>query len=318
MSSVLSSVDQRTNLVGENRLELLLFSLNSRQVFAINVFKVREVIKIPKTTKLPGAHPNIIGVASLRGDPVPIIDLRRAIGFPPSKQDSSEQNLIITEYNRTVQGFLVGQVRNIVNTTWTNIQPPPKSVGRANYLTAITQIQDNESNQTRIVEIIDVEKVLAEIIEYDVSISEEVLDPELVSHMAGHNVLIVDDSSTARNQIKGTLSQLGLNIIECNDGLEALNLLKSWCDQGKDLKSELLLMITDAEMPEMDGYKLTYEVRNDPRMSDLFVVLNTSLSGSFNEAMVQKVGCDRFISKFQPDLLVEAVQDRMRVLIQPE
>ncbi|OIQ24756.1 chemotaxis protein CheV [uncultured Vibrio sp.] len=313
MSGVLNSVDQRTNLVGENRLELLLFSLNSRQIFAINVFKVKEVLKVPLLTKMPGSHYNITGVASLRGESVPVIDLRSAIGFPPVRGEADEQNLIITEYNRSTQGFLVGQVRNIINTAWTEIQPPPKTAGRANYLTAITHIK--EEDQSHIVEIIDVEKVLAEIIDYDVSISEGVLDEELAAQMIGRNVLIVDDSSTARNQVKGTLSQLGLNIIECNDGLEALNLLKSWCDEGKDINSELLLMITDAEMPEMDGYKLTYEVRNDPRMKDLYITLNTSLSGNFNEAMVEKVGCDRFISKFQPDLLVEVAQDRLRSLL---
>ncbi|AQM19201.1 chemotaxis protein CheV [Vibrio anguillarum] len=310
MSGVLNTVDQRTNLVGENRLELLLFSLNSRQIFAINVFKVREVIKVPQLTKLPGSHHNITGVASLRGVPVPVIDLRSAIGFPPSRLDSQEQNLIITEYNRTIQGFLVGQVRNIINTAWTEIQPPPRLAGRSNYLTAITHVK--EVNSSHIVEIIDVEKVLAEIIDYDVSISEGVLDHDLVAEMVGRKILIVDDSSTARNQIKGTLSQLGLEIVECRDGLEALNLLKSWSDEGRDVTSELLLMITDAEMPEMDGYKLTSEIRNDPRMKSLFITLNTSLSGSFNEAMVQKVGCDRFISKFQPDLLVQVAQDRLR------
>ncbi|MCW8334705.1 chemotaxis protein CheV [Vibrio paucivorans] len=313
MSGVLNSVDQRTNLVGENRLELLLFSLNSRQIFAINVFKVKEVLKVPVLTKMPGSHYNITGVASLRGESVPVIDLRSAIGFPPSRLEEQEQNLIITEYNRSVQGFLVGQVRNIVNTAWTEIQPPPKTAGRANYLTAITQIQDDDVSH--IVEIIDVEKVLAEIIDYDITISEGVLDDELAAQMVGRNVLVVDDSSTARTQVKGTLSQLGLNIIECSDGLEALNLLKSWCDEGKNVASELLLMITDAEMPEMDGYKLTHEVRSDPRMKELFVTLNTSLSGSFNEAMVEKVGCDRFISKFQPDLLVEVAQDRLRSLL---
>ncbi|MCL9783606.1 chemotaxis protein CheV [Vibrio sp. S4M6] len=310
MSGVLNTVDQRTNLVGENRLELLLFSLNSTQIFAINVFKVKEVIKLPPLTKMPGSHHHITGVASLRGNPVPVIDLRGAIGFPPSRLENQEENLIITEYNRSVQGFLVGQVRNIVNTTWTEIQPPPKTSGRSNYLTAITQI--TEDDIMHIVEIIDVEKVLAEIVDYDVSISEGVLDEGLSHQMMGRNVLIVDDSSTARAQVKGTLSQLGLNIIECRDGLEALTLLKSWCDEGKKVTDELLLMITDAEMPEMDGYKLTYEIRNDNRMSDLHIVLNTSLSGSFNEAMVEKVGCNDFISKFQPDLLVGAVQECLR------
>jgi two-component system chemotaxis response regulator CheV len=212
---------------------------------------------------------------------------------------------------------LVGQVRNIINTAWTEIQPPPKTAGRANYLTAITRVKDQE--RTHIVEIIDVEKVLAEIIDYDVSISEEVLDHELVANnMHGRKILVVDDSSTARNQVKGTLSQLGIEIIECCDGLEALNLLRSWADEGIDVTKELLLMITDAEMPEMDGYKLTSEVRGDPRMKDLYITLNTSLSGSFNEAMVKKVGCDRFISKFQPDVLVAMTQDRLRQVIENE
>jgi two-component system, chemotaxis family, chemotaxis protein CheV len=313
MSGVLNTVDQRTNLVGENRLELLLFSLNSVQIFAINVFKVKEVIKLPALTKLPGSNHNITGVASIRGEPVPVIDLRKAIGFPTSKLDAAEQNLIITEYNRSTQGFLVGQVRNIINTAWTEIQPPPRTAGRANYLTAITRVEDEE--RSHIVEIIDVEKVLAEIIDYDVSISEEVLDQELSTQMHGRKVLIVDDSTTARNQVKGTLSQLGLDIIECRDGLEALNLLRSWCDQGKDVAKELLMMITDAEMPEMDGYKLTHEVRSDEHMKNLYITLNTSLSGSFNEAMVRKVGCDRFISKFQPDVLVEVAQDRLRDIL---
>ncbi len=313
MSGVLNTVDQRTNLVGENRLELLLFSLNSSQLFAINVFKVKEVLKLPPLTKLPGAHYHIRGVASLRGEPVPVIDLRSSIGFPPPRGEVAEENLIITEYNRSIQGFLVGQVRNIINTAWTEIQPPPTTSGRSNYLTAITQVEDDGMN--KIVEIIDVEKVLAEIVDYDVSISEGVLDDRLAAEMVGRNILIVDDSSTARSQVKDTLSQLGLNIIECRDGLEALNLLKKWCDEGKDLYKELLMIITDAEMPEMDGYKLTYEIRNDPRMKDMFITLNTSLSGSFNEAMVEKVGCNRFISKFQPDLLVEVAQDRLREVL---
>jgi two-component system chemotaxis response regulator CheV len=115
--------------------------------------------------------------------------------------------------------------------------------------------------------------------------------------------------------VRETLGQLGIEIIEASDGLQALNLLQKWRDEGKQVSKELLMMITDAEMPEMDGYKLTYEVRNDKAMADLFIILNTSLSGSFNNAMVEKVGCDRFISKFQPDLLVEVVQERLRQVI---
>ncbi|MGF1702644.1 chemotaxis protein CheV [Photobacterium makurazakiensis] len=313
MATILDSVDQRTQLVGENRLELLIFQLHSAQLFAINVFKVKEVVKLPKLNVLPGSHPNISGIANIRGASIPVIDLRQSIGMRNVEKDT-ECNIIITEYNRSVQAFLVGQVMNIVNLTWRDIQPPPKHVGKENYLTAITKLK--RDGMDRMVSIIDVEKVLAEIIDYDIQISEDVLDNAIVNHFTGRKVLIVDDSSTARAQIRDTLSQLGLDVIEASDGLKALNLLKSWCDQGKTINDEILMMFTDAEMPEMDGYKLTHEIRNDPRMSDLHIALNTSLSGSFNEAMVKKVGCDRFISKFQPDLLVEVVQDRLRSVLQ--
>ncbi|GAL03167.1 chemotaxis protein CheV [Photobacterium aphoticum] len=312
MATILDSVDQRTKLVGENRLELLIFQMHTGQLFAINVFKVKEVVKLPKLNRLPGSHPHITGVANIRGASIPVIDLRQAIGMRGDQQEG-ECNIIITEYNRSVQAFLVGQVMNIVNLTWADIQPPPKQVGKNNYLTAITKVP--RDGMDRLVSIIDVEKVLAEIVDYDIQISNGVLDNTIINHFVGKKVLIVDDSSTARAQIRDTLSQLGLEVIEASDGLKALTLLKSWCDSGKSVHDEIMMMFTDAEMPEMDGYKLTYEIRNDPRMNDLFIALNTSLSGSFNEAMVEKVGCDRFISKFQPDLLVEVVQDRLRTIL---
>jgi two-component system, chemotaxis family, chemotaxis protein CheV len=313
MSGVLASVDQRTQLVGENRLELLMFKLGTRHTFALNVFKVREVITVPKLNQLPGSHANLKGVTNYRGASIPIIDLRAAIKIGV-KDDYQAGNVIITEYNRSVQGFLIGQVMNIINTSWSNIQPPPTTAGKNNYLTAITQVEID--GKVELVEIIDVEKVLAEIVEYDITISSEILEDPVVKHLKGKRVLIVDDSATARWQIRETLQQLGIVIIEQNDGLKALKLLQSWADAGKKVTDEILMMFTDAEMPEMDGYRLTAEVRQDPRMSDLFIALNTSLSGSFNQAMVEKVGCNRFISKFQPDLLVDVVQQRMREVLE--
>jgi two-component system chemotaxis response regulator CheV len=316
MSELMSSIDQRTKLVGENRLELLMFKLGSRHTFALNVFKIREVITVPLMNQMPGSHHHLKGVTNYRGASIPVIDLRSAIKITTNEDEYEAQNVIITEYNRSVQGFLIGQVMRIINTSWSDIQPPPSTAGKNNYLTAITQVEVEGKNE--LVEIIDVEKVLAEIVEYDTTISEDVLDENVATHLKGKKILIVDDSSTARWQIRETLTQLGLVIIEQNDGLKALNLLKGWADEGKIVTDEILMMFTDAEMPEMDGYRLTAEVRQDPRMRDLFIALNTSLSGSFNEAMVEKVGCNRFISKFQPDLLVDVVQQRMREILAAE
>jgi two-component system chemotaxis response regulator CheV len=316
MSQLMSSIDQRTKLVGENRLELLMFKLGSRHTFALNVFKIREVITVPPMNQMPGSHLNLKGVTNYRGNSIPVIDLRAAIKITTNEKEYEPGNVIITEYNRSVQGFLIGSVMQIINTSWSDIQPPPSAAGKNNYLTAITQVEVDGKNE--LVEIIDVEKVLSEIVEYDTTISEEVLDKEVAAHLKGKKLLVVDDSATARWQIRETLTQLGLEIIEEQDGLKALNLLKGWADEGKIVTDEILMMFTDAEMPSMDGYRLTSEVRQDPRMSKLFIALNTSLSGSFNEAMVEKVGCDRFISKFQPDLLVDVVQQRMREILESE
>ena len=309
----MSSIDQRTQLVGENRLEILMFKLGSRHTFGLNVFKVREVITVPHLNQLPGSHSHIKGVINYRGKSIPIIDLRSAIGMNPLREEYDVANVIITEYNRSVQGFLIGHIMNIVNTSWLDIQPPPKSAGKNNYLTAITRVENDGINE--LVEIIDVEKVLSEIVHYDTKISADVLDSQVAEHLLGRKILVVDDSSTARWQVRQTLSQLGVEIIEDDNGLNALQRLQAWADEGIKVTDEILMMFTDAEMPQMDGYRLTAEVRSDERMKDLFIALNTSLSGSFNEAMVEKVGCDRFISKFQPDLLVEVVQERMRQLL---
>jgi len=310
MAKLLDTVNQRTNLVGTNRLELLLFHLTGRQLFAINVFKVKEVVKLPRLTKLPDSHSSIDGIASIRGESIPVINLKAALGLKPLEV-TSESNLIITEYNRTVQGFLVGKVEHIVNMTWGEIMEPPETVGRQHYLTAITKLK--EDNQEKLIEIIDVEKILAEIIEYKIDITQGVVDENIMSEFVGRKILHADDSPTARKQVSSTLEQLGVEIIPAKNGQEALTILQDWADEGKNVEDEILMLITDAEMPVMDGYKLTNEIRNDPRLAGLFIVLNTSLSGDFNKAMVKKVGCDEFLSKFQPDLLVEVVQNRLKV-----
>jgi len=309
MSNILASVDSRTNLVGENRLELLMFRLKGSQTFAINVFKVQEVVQMPPLTAMPKTHPAIRGVAHLRGRAVPVIDLSIAIGRSPLKHDEA-CNLIVTEYNQSVQGFFIGAVDRIINLNWDAILPPPKGTGNAHFLTAFTRVND------KIVEILDVERVLADIIPLSSEVSSDVKDDSLAELSKGKKlkILSVDDSPTARKQIKGVVDNLGLDIelITRNDGLQGLNLLREWADDGMDVADELLLLITDAEMPEMDGYRLTHEIRNDPKLQDLHVIMHTSLSGSFNKAMVEKVGCNGFLSKFQPDELASLIQERVR------
>jgi two-component system chemotaxis response regulator CheV len=304
MAGILDSVNQRTQLVGENRLEILMFRLAGRQLFAINVFKVQEVLQLPKLTLIPQRHPYVCGVVNLRGQTLPVIDLSQAIGMRPIVPGENS-TIIVTEYNRSVQAFLVGGVDRILNLNWESILPPPGGAGRQHYLTAITKVDD------QIVEVIDVEKVLAEISPMSSKVSAEKLGDPLLEKARGREVLLVDDSNVALTQLKETMAQLQIRTHVASDGLKALKLLQLWADSGVNMQEKLLMVITDAEMPEMDGYRLTTEIRSDPRLKDLYVVLHTSLSGSFNEAMVKKVGCDNFLSKFQPDKLVDMVRQRL-------
>ncbi len=302
MPGILDGVDQRTQLAGHNRLELLLFRLSGSQRYGINVFKVHEVITCPPLTELPGRHPVVRGIANMRGKTITVLDLSMAVGGP-SLGDPANRFIVITEYNRRVQGFLVGSVDRIVNINWESVLPPPKGVTNESYMTAVTQIDDD------LIEIIDVEKVMKEVIGYSEEISEGVIDETVKEHV--HNVLVADDSSVARKQIKRVLDELGVETTLCVDGKEAWRQLKAWQDEGKNLKEWLPLIISDVEMPEMDGYALTAAIRKDPELEDLHIILHTSLSGVFNQAMVEKVGADQFLAKFEPDELTRVVQNRL-------
>jgi len=301
MAGVLDTVDMRTQLAGRNRLELLMFRLGGRQLYGINVFKVQEVIRCPALNTLPQAHPVIKGVAHLRGKTISVIDLRMAISHR-ALPDDEESFVIITEYNRYTQGFLVNAVDRIININWSDIMPPPKGSGKNSYLTAVTQVGDD------MVEIIDVEKVFAEIMGVNEEIAEDIIeeaDGEDVDDSV--HVLVVDDSSVARNQIKRLLDKVGIDCTVANDGQEGLDILKEWAKDDVPVHERINLVISDIEMPRMDGYTLTTEIRKDPKLENLYVLLHTSLSGVFNKSMVEKVGANNFVPKFNPDELAETI-----------
>ncbi|NDV89833.1 response regulator [Alteromonas sp. 345S023] len=301
MSGILDSVNQRTQLVGQNRLELLLFRLNGRQRFGINVFKVREVLQCPPLTSMPKLNSLVRGIAHIRGQTISVIDLSMATGGRRI-EDLSSAFIVIAEYNRSVQGFLVGAVERIINTNWDAIMPPPQGTGRASYLTAVTEVENE------LIEILDVEKILNEISPLNAEVSADVAKHLTTEGQEDKIIFIADDSAVARNQVKKALTSLGLEIELAKNGLEALNRLKQIAEEYGDVTKRVGVLVSDIEMPEMDGYTLTAEIKNTPELQKLHVVLHTSLSGVFNQAMVQKVGADDFIAKFHPDELATAVQ----------
>lgn len=301
MAGVLDSVDSRTQLAGHNRLELLLFRLQGKQRYGINVFKVQEVIRCPRLTHMPKADRKVVGVAHLRNRTIPVMDLGLAISNQPI-QDIENSFVIVTEYNRYTQGFLVAAVDRITNMNWKDILPPPKGSGASSYLTAVTHV-DKE-----MVEIIDVERVFADIMGMNEEVSADVLEgAENLDTEKPKHVLVVDDSSVARNQVKRVLEKVGIECTLANDGQEGFEALEKMLADGSELKDKIALVISDIEMPRMDGYTLTTKIRKDPRMQDIYVMLHTSLSGVFNNSMVQKVGANHFIPKFKPNELAHTV-----------
>ena len=304
MAGILDSVNQRTQLVGQNRLELLLFKLRGRQRFGINVFKVREVLQCPPLTSMPKSNAYIRGVAHIRGQTISVIDLSMAVGGRPI-ENVKDSFIIIAEYNRSVQGFLVGGVERIVNMNWEKIMPPPSGAGRYSYLTAVTEIENE------LVEILDVEKILNEICPVNTEVSADLAGDSAIQKDLGERIVfIADDSAVARNQVKRALEPLGVQTELAKNGKEALVRLKEIAelDCKNDITERVGLLISDVEMPEMDGYTLTAEIKADPKLAPLHVILHTSLSGVFNQAMIEKVGADDFIAKFNPDELATAVK----------
>lgn len=304
MAGVLDNVNQRTQLVGQNRLELLLFRLGGKQIYGINVFKVKEVLQCPPLNEIPKRSPVVRGVAHIRGGTISIMDMNLATGHGPLP-NIENCFVIITEYNRSTQGFLVSGVERIVNMNWGDIHPPPKGAGKENYLTAVTEVDG------KLVEIIDVEKILAEVSPINEEVSAGVIEDGIAERVVRRHILIADDSAIARKQIQRVIEGMGIHTTVKKDGREALEYLQDMAAEGKDPYSELIMVISDIEMPEMDGYTFTTEVRSDPRLKDLFIVLHTSLSGVFNESMVKKVGANEFLAKFNPDELARRVNDRV-------
>ncbi|MES2563336.1 MAG: chemotaxis protein [Pseudomonadota bacterium] len=305
MSELLKNIDARTSLAGTNKLEILMFTLGEdgehkrREVFGINVFKVREVTRAPATiTRAPEMQPAVEGMVSLRGKLVPVMDLAKYVGLTAEKKP---EIMIVTEYNGQVQGFLVEAVDTILRLDWAAMRVPPHMVaGKASSLvTAVTELADG-----KLVMMLDVEQLLAETNNVD---HESVISSIESTVPAGRTVLFADDSTVARNQISRTLDALKVSHISTSNGAQAWTELKRIAEtaeaSGKNVRDTVQLVLTDVEMPEMDGYMLAKKIKTDARFNGVPVIMHSSLSGSSNQQLGASVGIDEYISKFEPTKL---------------
>ena len=308
MSELMKGVDERTSLAGANRLEVLLFSLGfdkhtgREELFGINVFKVREVMRSPEITHAPDMPPSVEGLVSLRGVMVPVINVAKFCGM---EVDESPAIIIVTEYNRQTQALLVHSVDRILRMEWNDMKvPPPMLAHRMGGLTtAVTELPDK-----RIVMILDVERILAETAQVGNDIDEY---SELAEVSGEHTILFADDSSMARKQIETTLSKMGVNYLVARNGMEAWSKLQEVAGRAEashvPVHSMISAIITDIEMPEMDGYVLTKKIKADARFKGVPVIMHSSLSSEANAAIGRSVGADFYIPKFNPKSLSEVL-----------
>ncbi len=305
--TLLDSVDARTKLAGSNRMEILLFSLGTHETFGINVFKVREVSKTPTITKAPNMPPGVEGLISLRGNVIPVLSLAKVMGLPDAPRGLGG-SMMVTEYSKRTLGFLVSGVDRIIRVDWDKVKAPESVVtgGTNTYITAITELADG-----KLVSIVDVEQILANT--FGDSVVGQI---ERLESGDDFNVFFVDDSAVARKRIAEVLDKLGVKHKHALNGLEAwtrLSGMAAHCQQlGTQVRDEVNLILADAEMPEMDGYVLTKNIKSDPRFDGIPVVMHSSLSSEANRAMGKTVGVDAYVAKFDAEVLADTIRPMLR------
>lgn len=309
------AIDERTRLTSTNQFELLLFRLGAApggdvgdvgEAFGINVFKVREILSMPTITPIAAASEYVLGAANIRGQVMPVINLPKLMGCEPT---NGLNILLVTEFARSTQGFALESVDEIVRLEWSQVLTADVTLG--NRVTSIARLEaDPESKQ--LVQVVDVEQVLRDVF----PAQHKSVEPEEVGERAvmpeGAKVLAADDSGFARELIGQSLTALGLEYAMAKTGLDAWNQLDAIAKlaerDGVRAKDRVALVLTDLEMPEMDGFTLTRKIKADPRLSDIPVVIHSSLSGSANEAHVKNAGASGYVAKFAAGDLAGAIR----------
>lgn len=311
MTSMMKEIEGRANLAGTNRLEILMFYLDGRKgeeaaLFGINVFKVKELLTIPPLVEIPMSPKFMKGMANIRGTSVPVIDLKEFCGIttphPP-------QILILTEYNGSIQGFLVHEVDDIAQLAWSDIKRPPDMLSTVNtsILTAISHLPDK-----RMLLIVDVEKILSDVLGPSSNRNKTPFDGASEGSLKNHTIFFTDDSTVARAQLAAILDRMGATTISTEDGQAAWEKLLSLADEatqnGQPVKSRLQAIITDVEMPRLDGYMLTKNIKSDPRFNGIPVIMHSSLSSESNKRLGENCGVDAYVAKLQPKELSDTLE----------
>ncbi|WP_186644862.1 chemotaxis protein [Fluviispira vulneris] len=323
-----SKKEERMLQIGSNKFELVDFRLKDypigaettgpaqyEGIYGINIAKVREINKISQFTKMPNCHECIEGLLELREEAIPIVNLAKYLGYANHALRATD-NIIICEFNGLVTGFVVHQAMRIRRISWEAILPPTRLIGReGGCVTGMHKLakgQDNERDLMLL--ILDFEKIVAEI-NGETDALNRFTEDKLNNRVQGSNdetktVLVVDDSMTARTQVELFLTQHGYRVITATDGEEGLFTLAALYEQaqkdGRELTDLVQVIVTDVEMPRMDGHAFTQTLKKDPRFNSLPIIMHTSLSGRANQETGKSLA-DEYVVKFNGEALIATV-----------
>jgi len=288
VSDIFSEVEEKTSLAMTNQMEMLTFHLTDGQLYGINVFKVIEVVESPKRIiKMPNAHVAIKGAIDHRGKPINVIDLSEALGLEPVDYKNDLSYIIVCEYNNVTQGFLIRETDSLVQKNWNDIKSPSGLLGFQAYLTALAYTDDEQT-----IQILDIEKVLAEILDMSEELSEEMLEKVMEADYSDCHILGVDDSMTARTMLQSVFDKVGAKYKLMDSAVRAFEYLEGLPDEE--------IAIT-----------FTRKIKNDLRLSGLYVMLHSSMSNKSNMLKAEQVGADDFLAKFNPDIIVEKIMTQL-------
>lgn len=303
MDSFQKDIDERANLALSNKFELLLFRLGASQhdskseLYGINVFKLREIVPMPKINRAAGMESPLLGMANIRDQIIPVIDLPAVTGCKPT---TGLNLLLITEYARSTQAFAVESVENIIRLDWSQVHAAEAGVSSRN-ITSIATIDDPLTGKDLAL-VLDVEQILYDIIPSGRDVNIAAIEEKSYTLKPGAVAIVAEDSKVARSMLEQGLKGMGIPAIMHATGLEAWEKIKAIAAEAKasgtPITDKIGLVLTDIEMPEMDGFTLTRNIKTEPSLKHIPVVIHSSLSGSANEDHVRKVGANGYVAKF--------------------
>ncbi|MBW0147515.1 chemotaxis protein [Marinobacter arenosus] len=278
--------------------KLLLFRLSGSRLFGIGTLKIREILPFMRLSKLPHSHPAVIGTATFRGSAVPVIDMAAAVGHPPlTPEEQQKASIIITDIQRQEIGFLVRGVHQIIEADWKHVMPPPKALGDRAFITGLLDVEGD------IIQLLDVELLLAKVYPQSLVTRDVRLTDVESETLKALNILLVDDSQVARKQLSDVLDSKGISYQVTSNGDEALQILL----KDDELARPINILVSDIEMPGLDGYELTFNVRDNPALKQPYVILHTSLNSEMSLSYANQVGANEALTKFDAKELLQAM-----------